>query len=71
MAKKNNSVMSGGAVVLMAVLVYLFTSKKFLIALGIVIAFIIIYAIIKHLNLKRQTEKEPLTVDSYESPHIP
>ncbi len=64
MAKKNNSVMSGGAVVLMAVLVYLFTSKKFLIALGIVIAFIIIYAIIKHLNLKRQTEKEPLTVDS-------
>ena len=64
MAKKNNSGMGGGAIVLMAVLVYLFTSKKFLIALGIVTAFIIIYVIIKHLNLEKQNEKEQLTVDS-------
>lgn len=47
MAKKNNSVMSGGAIVLMAVLVYLFTSKKFLIALGIVAVIIVVAVILK------------------------
>lgn len=56
MAKKNNSVMGGGAIVLMAILVYLFTSKKFLIVLEALVAFVIIYAIIKIVKQKTQNE---------------
>ena len=54
MAKKNNSGMSGSAIVFMAVLVYLFTSKKFLIALGVVIAITVVVIILK--NRKRKTK---------------
>lgn len=54
MAKKNNSGMSGSAIVFMAVLVYLFTSKKFLIALGVVIAITVVVIILK--KRKRKTK---------------
>lgn len=56
MAKKNNSIMSGGAIALMAVLVYLFTSRAFLVALGVIVVFVIILAIVKIQKQKRQTE---------------
>lgn len=54
MAKKNNSGMSGSAIVFMAVLVYLFTSKKFLIALGVIIAITVVVIILK--KRKRKTK---------------
>lgn len=54
MAKKNNSGMSGSAIVFMAVLVYLFTSKKFLIVLGVVIAITVVVIILK--KRKRKTK---------------
>lgn len=52
MAKRNNSGMSGSAIVFMAVFVYLFTSKKFLIALGVVIAITIVVIILKKRKSK-------------------
>lgn len=48
MAKKNNSVMGGAGIALMAVLVYLFTSKKFLIGLGVVLVIAIVFLILKN-----------------------
>ena len=44
--------MSGSAIVFMAVLVYLFTSKKFLIALGVVIAITVVVIILKKRKRK-------------------
>ena len=64
MAKKNNSIMGGAGIALMAILVSLFTSKKFLIALGILIVFIIIYAIIKSRKQNQQSENGISTSDS-------
>lgn len=56
MAKKNNSVMGGAGIALMAILVYLFTSKKFLIALGT----LIIVAIIILITQKRKNKPKSL-----------
>lgn len=52
MAKKNNSGLSGSAVVFMAVLVYLFTNKKFLIALGVVIVISLVVIVLKKRKSK-------------------
>lgn len=52
MAKKSNSGMNSSAIVFMAVLVYLFTSKKFLIALGVVIAITVVVIILKKRKSK-------------------
>ena len=52
MAKKNNSVMGGAGIALMAVLVYLFTSKKFLIAFGVIAIAVVIALILKNRKKK-------------------
>lgn len=48
--------MGGAGIALMAILIYLFTSKKFLIALGLMCVFILAYIIIK--SKKRKTDAE-------------
>ena len=56
MAKKNNSMMGTGLIILIVLLVDLFTNKKFLIGLAFVVLFIIIYLILKNKNKKQQNE---------------
>lgn len=52
MAKKNDSVMGYAGIALMAVLVYLFTNKAFLIALGVVLVAVIVAVILKKRKQK-------------------
>ena len=54
MAKKNNSMIGTGLIILIVLLVDLFTNKKFLIGLAFVVLFIIIYLILKNKNKKQQ-----------------
>ena len=55
MAKKNNSLMGGAGIALMAVLVYLFTNKLFLIGLGVVLVIVIMFLILNNKKTKTKS----------------
>lgn len=65
MAKKNNTLVSGLGITLMAILIYLFTSKRFLIALGIMGVFIIAFIIIQSRMRKTDTENSKIKLEVY------